>query len=349
MGLKATFAFLGDNRHSVVTNGVRRGRCARHALGMTNLDARITSLAAPTGGAIHATTLRDAGIGRSRIAERIRDGRMKRELARTYVVGPDAQHPTNEMLAWAGVLHGGPGSLVSHETALERHGVWDRGSDAIHVTAPRSRRPCRHARIRFHAHDGALTPSTDIAGAPTVRVLDALLQAARSHTAHQVAYMIARAIYRQLASLEDVFAITSTLRHVPGIATLRSAATLVAVGSAGTRSRTEDRLHAALGVAGIPPDEVNVRGCMGIVSDEPDFVWHGVRLNVEVDGGHHERTAQAATDRARDLEARSHGWRVHRVRAIRVWKELPAVVREVGALIRNANTNRQAARRRALA
>ncbi|MCW2921252.1 MAG: uncharacterized protein JWL76_1126 [Thermoleophilia bacterium] len=294
-----------------------------------NLDARIVQLAAPTSGVIHATTLREHNICRRSVLDRVADGRMTRALDRTYYVGPAAHQPTDEMRCFAAVLHAGPGARISHGTALVRAGVWDadRHDGTIHVTSRSARRQLPDEGFRFHQVRKACSglPALAVAGAPTLAVMHALLSAASSHTPHQLASMIDRATYRRLLAVDDLrAAVVCTPR--PGVEHLREALRLVDIGSVGTRSRAEDQLLAALQRAGIAPDLVNVRGALGLPSDEPDFVWIDARLNVECDGGHHLMRRQREDDARRDAAAIRLGWQVDRYSARRVWGHVDEVV-----------------------
>lgn len=42
-------------------------------------------------------------------------------------------------LLWAAVLYGGPGAVLSHETAAELHGLVTRPADSVHISVPRWR------------------------------------------------------------------------------------------------------------------------------------------------------------------------------------------------------------------
>ena len=64
-----------------------------------------------------------------------------------------------------------------------------------------------------------------------------------------------------------------------------------------------------------------------------DFVCASRRLVVEVDGSHH--AARPAADARRDETLRRLGYRVLRVSAQAVMKELPNVLRAIHALVEN--------------
>lgn len=152
---------------------------------------------------------------------------------------------------------------------------------------------------------------------------------ALDHSPLQLAFVIGRALYEGLTTIEDLRSHAVARSHAPGNATLRAALALVESHSAGTRCRTEDEMHAEFVALGIEPDSVNARGALGLSRDEPDFVWQGYGCNVESDGGHHDEPAQAADDRIRDAEAAARGWRVLRVRARDFWSRRRWVMAKV--------------------
>jgi len=93
----------------------------------------------------------------------------------------------------------------------------------------------------------------------------------------------------------------------------------------------EDRLLRLLCAAGIPEPIVNTRGILGLARDEPDFVWLQQRLNVEVDGGHHDEPRQRMDDRERDAEIAEIGFLVGRVGARELWTRPRKVIRWIVA------------------
>jgi hypothetical protein len=55
--------------------------------------------------------------------------------------------PKRETQVWAALLRAGPGAVVSHWTAAERHGLMDKHSAAVHLTVSADRHPARRAAI----------------------------------------------------------------------------------------------------------------------------------------------------------------------------------------------------------
>ena len=83
----------------------------------------------------------DAGIAPHTIRSRVRSGRWQR--LRRGVYASFSGEPTRETALWAALLRAGPGAILSHQTAAERHGLIDEPSPLIVITVPLSRTPTR--------------------------------------------------------------------------------------------------------------------------------------------------------------------------------------------------------------
>ena len=55
--------------------------------------------------------------------------------------------PSREAEIWAALLRAGPGAVLSHWTAAERHRLSDKPGAAIHLTVPADRHPARWAKV----------------------------------------------------------------------------------------------------------------------------------------------------------------------------------------------------------
>lgn len=65
-----------------------------------------------------------------------------------------------------------------------------------------------------------------------------------------------------------------------------------------------------------------------------DFVCHGAKLVIELDGGAHDAPDVAARDVERQVWIEARGYRVLRFANARVFSDLDGVLREVGAEVR---------------
>jgi hypothetical protein len=290
------------------------------------IDERIMAVARRTGDVAHCRHLRDAGVASHHVRHRVATGWLVELLPRTYGVGPRAAEPTPVMLSHAGLLHAGPGAMLSGVSAVQALVDWARGGAVIHVAAPRTVDNV-DARFRFHKIQGVETPSTIVAGDRRVMSPPNLcLELGRTMTEWQLAHVMTKLRHDRHATIEQIEELAERASRHAGVIVLRRAINLVRSGSVGTRGRTEDELLRLMIEAGFAVPTVNTRGIMGIPGDEPDFVFQGARLNVECDGGHHLEPHQAAQDEERDALAQALGWSVQRIWWEDVWRRPRAVI-----------------------
>jgi very-short-patch-repair endonuclease len=282
----------------------------------------IAELAASSCFVVHSRELRLAGVSRTAVARRIADGDMAMVLPRTYVVGPGCHRPSFETLCMAGVRAAGPGAVLDGAAAATLLGVWDRGDGTIDVTVPGRgiQRPVEPFRFIRVAPDWTPTDPRAHGPIPVTGFADMCACMARTHSKWQVAHVIWRGMYERLVTLDELRAHVETMRRAAGAPVLRDAIDLVLSGSAGTRTRSEDRLLVALQDAGVSEPVVNTKGAAGLSRDEPDFLWLDPLVNVEVDGDQHQDPAQASDDARRDADIVALGGVVIRVPWRAVWR-----------------------------
>ena len=109
--------------------------------------------------------------------------------------------PPREAQVWAALLRAGPGAVVSHWTAAERHGLVDKPGTAIHLTVPADRHPARWAAVpgvvihRSHLLDQAVHPAL---APPCTRVEHTILDLIQASGTFEEAYdWICRGIGRR--------------------------------------------------------------------------------------------------------------------------------------------------------
>lgn len=296
----------------------------------------IMRLAARTHSTASGCGLRAEGVSRDAIAVRRRIGWMSLILPNTYAVGPHALAPTSDMLRAAGVLHAGPGAFLSGPTAGAVLGVWLRGDQRIHVTAPRERTAARSPFV-FHRQQTSILdrPPVFVGGHHVMNPLDLCADLARTLHPLELTHVMDRARYEEFVTNEGIDALCEQFDGVPFVSVLRAARDFLRSGSAGFRSDAERLLHGGLVSAGIAPTHVNVRGILGVPSDESDFVWLHRRLNVEVDGRQHGEPEQRVLDAARDELMRGLGVAVLRIRARDVHRRLGWAVAQVRAALQH--------------
>ena len=90
-----------------------------------------------------------AGIDPQTMRDWVRSGRWQRLQRGVYATF--SGEPTRETVLWAALLRAGPGAVLSHRTAAERHGLIDEPSALITITVPVSRHPAQ-VKIQGIAH-----------------------------------------------------------------------------------------------------------------------------------------------------------------------------------------------------
>ena len=302
-------------------------------LSTLTIDTRIAELAAMQHGVVTVRQLHSIGLDGSAIARRVRGGMMTRVLPGTYVLGRDVTRPSATWLM-AGVLSSPHPSALARTSAARALGLWDRDDATVHVV---SRRRVRRMAtgFQFHVcHDLSDDDIADVSGIPTTGVSRTIIDLGHVLTSHQIASVLHEAAFRRVLDLDDIHRRVVRKRHAPGIGTVAHGIALHDSGSAGTRSRTEDQLLAALMRARCPVPLVNVRNATSIRGVECDFVWPDARLVVEVDGAGHARPGARASDRRRDEVLERAGWRVLRFEAAQVWRATPSAVASIVRALR---------------
>lgn len=109
--------------------------------------------------------------------------------------------PKREAQIWAALLRAGPGAVLSHWTAAERHGLLDKPSAAVHLTVSVERHPARWASIpeivvhRSRGLEQAVHPAMS---PPCTRVENTVLDLIEASATFEDAYgWICRAVGRR--------------------------------------------------------------------------------------------------------------------------------------------------------
>ncbi len=305
---------------------------ALQAAAMTNatqrppVDARIVRGAIRGYPLITRAALNATGIARGSLRRRVADGRLRPLLPSVFLIGPDI--PTFDTLCMAAVLEGGPGAALFGTTALSQFGAWDlhRHDGSVHVSTSRAVRHRPALAVHFHRCQRRAPLVQASGGIPSSAPLDACVQAGTQLSPHQLANAIRALAYVERIAIDEFGAGLTTDDGRAGVVTLRSALDLVRGGSAGTKSRSEDRaLPALAGRFGEPL--VNVMGAAELPDYEPDFLWRRERVIVEVDGRHHlEDPVTRRRDASRDDQLTADGWIVVRVPYRKVWRDMHGVL-----------------------
>lgn len=295
-----------------------------------SIDASFTARAATQHGAIARWQLRELGIDRRVIARREAAGLLVEVLPDVFLVGPVAARPTPEALCMAGVLHGGDRSAASHQTAARLLDVWNRGPDDVDVLSTRHQhgKPIDGLRLHRTRHlDSADIVIVD--GIPVTSGIRTCLDLGSALRPVQLTNVIFEAVFRGVVDVDELDRAVAARGCVPGSGVVREAIGRYRAGSAGTRSRSEDRLHERIERDWLPLPIVNTPGAAGVPALECDMVWTEPPLVLEVDGRGHVRPGTRAADRGRNAWLHDVDMPTWRVPAWRCWHDLDNVMAEL--------------------
>lgn len=302
----------------------------------TELEQRITELAALQQGIVTRAQLLAVGMTPGRVRGRLEAGRLVAVHRGVYVLG-NLVGSLEPALAreMAAVLACGPEAVLSHRSA---GALWKllpgpHRPEPIDVLLPRHvrrRRPgIRTRRTRnLLPHD-----ITTRDGVPITRPARTLRDLASVLPSGELKRVVVRARRYDLIPESELSRLGSRHRSRPGAPLLR------AIASDGsslrlTRSEAEDRFLDLVRSSRLPAPEANVL----LEGYEVDFLWRREKLVVEVDGfEYHSSRRRFEGDRRRDGDLTAAGFRVVRV----TWRHLvddrdATVARLAGALARSS-------------
>jgi hypothetical protein len=298
----------------------------------------IKRLAERQHGVVSLPQLQLAGLTKSAVAKRAREGRLTRIHRGVYAVGHGRLTKNGHWMA--AVLAYGPNAVLSHRSAAALHGVRSDNRPAIDITLPsrsvRSRPGiAAHRSARLEAQD-----VTSIDAIPCTTVHRTLLDLADVVPARALKKAIDQA---EVLRVFDLRAIEEVLARASG---RRGAAVLKQVlaeydGPTLTDSELEELFLALCEEAGLPRPAVNEWITLDDgVAYKADFLWRAERLIVETDGWGSHGTRQAFEhDRRRDRRLSVAGWTVVRF----TWRDVerePADVIETLTALWRARTER---------
>ena len=276
-------------------------------------DRLIAELAALQCGVVARRQLLVMGIGTGAISTRIRRHQLHPLHRGVYAVGHLALLPLARETA--AVLAGGPGSFVSHRSAVV---VWHLapadGDSSIDVTV---RSSGRGARPGLRIHRSRLIEAGDVRhlrGLPVAGPARALIDFAEEASNRELERALHEALARNLVNVRGLLADAERFRGRRGVARIRRI-----VNESDhpmlTRSEAEERFLELIRSGQLPSPEVNVL----VEGYEVDFLWREARLIVEVDGFRFHSTRRAfERDRRRDADLQTAGFSVLRL----TWRQI---------------------------
>ncbi len=239
-----------------------------------------------------------------------------------YAVGHTALDIEGHLIA--ALLYAGPGSALSHTTAVWWWQLLDTEPETIHLTVKGRRRS--RTRLRVHRHR-ELQPVLH-RGLPVTGIARTLLDAASTLPFSATRRPLAEADFQRLCNPSELTA--SLQRGQPGSAALRRAIAQHSPELARTLSVLEERFLTLCQRSGLPTPDVNVL----IGELMVDALWRKERLVVELDGhAAHGTPAAIERDRQRELALRARGYLVLRYTWAQVTRGPESVVSDLRAAL----------------
>jgi very-short-patch-repair endonuclease len=278
-------------------------------------DLEIATLAAAQHGVVARSQLLALGLTNEAVARRLGGGRLHAVHRGVYAVGHTVL--TKEGRWMAATL--ATGGVLSHATAAAAWEILPVGA-AIHVTVPGDPGRRRRAGIRVHRSRTLTSDDATVRrGIPLTTPERTLADLARTMKGRPLEQLLDRAERRlDFARLRDI-----------APPSLQAVLSLYTAGSTPTRSELEEALLRLCDDHGLTRPETNTV----IEGELVDAAWRDRRLIVEVDGyDFHKGPLKFASDRERDVDLTTQGWRVLRF----TWGHVTARPKWVAAKIRLA-------------
>lgn len=297
----------------------------------------IAAVAAQQHGVISRAQLRALGLSDDEVSDRAASGSLQPLFRGTFAVGHRAI--TRQGCLLAAVLACGEGTALSHRSAAELLGLWDKQLPVVDVIPPdwsgRKIQGIRWHRVRLPLAD-------------EVELRDGILCTNASRTLVDMAgragwdtmrRLVEQAAILRVLDLDEIDRILAMGRRLgaprlrailaPWRNTLEQRPVL--------RSRLEARLLPRLIEEGLPAPRSNVKLNLDGYRVEVDLLWEKQRLAIETDGEETHGTPMAfQRDRKRDQVLVAAGYRTARVTWNQVRDEPTAVVNRISRMLKAA-------------
>jgi hypothetical protein len=306
---------------------------------MHPIDRAVLDLAARQCGAFARAQVLDAGGNDALISRRVRAGRWSRVEQGVYRL-PGAL-PSLEHRLWVGHLAVGEGSVLSFETAAERHGLRAVPKGLVVLTSGRG----DHHRIPgvtvHQLRDVLPHHVVDVRGLPTTTVARTLVDCAVVVSQVRLQHLVEQALQERKARIEDVHRVVADIdrRRKPGIRQIGRALARHGPAQPVEESVLERLLLDAVLASGNPrPVSQFAHPGRHPGAGRVDFAYPDVKVILEADGRvWHQRIADLSRDRSRDNEAARAGWLTLRF----MWEHLRDDPADVGATVREVRADRR--------
>jgi hypothetical protein len=255
-----------------------------------------------------------AGVPHAARQRRVGSGAWTLPRAGVYALAGVA--PSFEQRLWAAWLAVGPHSVVSHETAAERHVMPNVVRGRLVFTVPHSGWH-RIPGVFVHQLSDVLADHvTDVGGLPVTTPARTVVDLAAVVHPARLARIVEDGKHAGIVSYESIGQCLTTVarRGKPGVRSLTRVLDRFGPGVAVTMSTLERKTLELVKDHGLPmplaqypfPGRQFTNGCV-------DFAYPSAKLVLETDGRRwHSRIHELTRDRERDLEAARYGWQTLR-------------------------------------
>jgi very-short-patch-repair endonuclease len=300
-----------------------------------SLNHRIGDLAGQQHGVVSRRQLRALGIGDSTITLRIASGYLRPLFRETFAVGHVAITRQGQTLA--AVLACDEGTVLSHGSAAELLGLWEKRLPVVHVIPPdwsgRKIDGIRWHRVRLPDADEIEIRD----GIPCTTVSRTLVDMAGSMGWSSMRRLVEQAAILRQLDVEEIDRILSLGRRrgAPRLRRILAPWRATREERPVVRSRLEARLLPLLIEEGLPAPRTNVKLNVDGHRFEVDLLWGEQRLAVETDGEEtHGTQAAFQRDRWRDQLLVAAGYRTSRITWAQVRDEPDAVVNRIARMLK---------------
>ena len=285
--------------------GWRRARNPGDPAGMRHLPDAAQELAEYQSGVITTSQAARLGVSRDVIRARVDRGAWQRIHLGVYATF--SGEPSRPARLWAAVLRGGPGAMLSYQTAAEVHGFVRRQAPQIHLTVPAGRRLDHVPGLVIHRSARADAARHPVLLPPRTRVEETALDLAAAALCFDDALgWVSAACAGRLTTPARIQAAMAERAKMPYRAGLAAALADV---SAGANTVLEHRyLRDVERPHGLPLARRQVRVRRGGRSEYRDLVYGAYRVVVETDGRTAHLVTAAWPDAHRDNSAAADGY-----------------------------------------
>jgi len=237
----------------------------------------------------------------------------------------------------AAVLACESGTVLSHGSAAELLGLWDKRLPTIHVIPPNwSGR--KIPGIRWHRVRLPLPDEIEVRGGiPCTAVSRTIVDMAGESGWGQLRKLVEQAAIMRLLDVEEIDLVLSRGRRrgAPRLRTVLAPWRETRERRPVVRSRLEARLLPRLIEEGLPVPRTNVKLQIDGYRFEVDLLWEKQRLAIETDGEEtHGTRAAFQRDRKRDQILTAAGYRTARITWRQVVDEPNAVVHRIARMLK---------------